>query len=225
MVRAEECPGEQPALVLLYGSGSEKRKDCPLDRDVIVIGRARGADIGLDAPDVSTLHCVLWRGSAGFQVRDCGSRSGTRVNGDAVKEGLLHDGDVLQIGPFSFRVVLPAPSAKGTSREARQRHVEKSRRNLARLALLHRKKVKDMKGLLELSITPTDLNRKASGLRARVRDFERRLQELQQRERELNKDRELLDQERAAHQAKVREAEQTLAQRRAALEANEARLR
>lgn len=142
----DERPGGQPALVLLYGSSEKKYR---LDRDVVVIGRARGADIGLDAPDVSTVHCVLWRGSVGYQVRDCGSRAGTRVNGDAVKEGLLHDGDLLQIGPFCLRVEVPAPWGQSTvreGREARWRHLERSRRNLARLALIQRKRMQDLKG-------------------------------------------------------------------------------
>src|SRR5207245_1410785 len=124
-------------------------------------------------------------------------------NGDSVKDGLLHDGDVLQVGPFCFRVYLPGALGSSGSREGRQRHVEGSRRNLARLALAQRKKLKDLKALLEISLTPGDLQRKASGLRSRVREFEKRLAELHQRERELAKDRELLDQERAAHQAKV----------------------
>src|SRR5438128_2118477 len=161
---------QRPELILLYGSTDKKNQ--PLEGDVVVIGRARGADIGLDAPDVSSLHCVIWRSSVGYQARDCGSRAGTHLNGDRIKECLLHDGDVLQVGPFCFRVSLPARPGKGGSREDRQRHVEHSRRNLARLAWGQRKVVKDLKGLLELSaLTPATLKRKASGLRARVRDF------------------------------------------------------
>jgi len=133
-------PRGQPALVLLFGDADDKSR--PLDRDVLTIGRARGADIGLDAPDVSTLHCLIWRNSVGYQIRDCGSRSGTRVNGDLVKESILHDGDVLQVGPFSFRVQLPVGDKSGL-REARYKHVERSRRNLVRLALTLRQRLRE----------------------------------------------------------------------------------
>ena len=130
-----------PALIPLH-TGADQRKR-PLDRDVILIGRARGADIGLDAPDVSSVHCVVWKSSVGLQLRDCGSRAGTHVNGDVIKESVLHDGDVLQVGLFSFRVEIPKGSAKVTLREARSKHVERSRRNLARLALALRRRLRE----------------------------------------------------------------------------------
>src|ERR1700719_4264401 len=97
-------PG-QPALILMYGDAARKRR--PLSRDAVTIGRARGCDIWLDAPDVSSLHCVITRSGDGFHLRDCASRSGTRLNGDGVGEAALQDRDILQIGPFSFRVFLP----------------------------------------------------------------------------------------------------------------------
>ena len=131
----------QPALVVLHGGAPNTCR--PLDRDVLTVGRARGADIGLDAPDVSSLHCVIWRGSVGYQIRDCGSRAGTKVNGDLVHESVLRDGDVLQVGPFSFRVQLPGGASPAASREVRYKHLERSRRNLARLALALRQKLRD----------------------------------------------------------------------------------
>src|SRR4051812_2813104 len=88
----------RPVLVLLHGETTVKQRT--LDRDATVIGRGRGCDINLDAPDISTLHCILTRGSYGFHVRDCGSRAGTKVNGERVQESTLHDGDLLQLGPF-----------------------------------------------------------------------------------------------------------------------------
>src|SRR4051812_4398221 len=109
--KEEPVDQKRPALVLLYGNSEKKRR--LLDRDVLIVGRARGCDIGLDAPDVSSLHCVITRGPYGYTVRDCGSRAGTRLNGDAVEEATLRDEDVLQVGPFSFRVHLPNDGAPG----------------------------------------------------------------------------------------------------------------
>src|SRR5437660_3911099 len=126
-------PRGQAALVVLHSGADNTCR--PLDQEVLTVGRARGADIGLDAPDVSSVHCVIWRGSIGYQIRDCGSRAGTKVNGDLIKESVLHDGDVLQVGPFSFRVQIPASAVKAPSREVRYKHLERSRRNLVRLAL------------------------------------------------------------------------------------------
>jgi pSer/pThr/pTyr-binding forkhead associated (FHA) protein len=132
----------QPALIPLFG-GMDKRPR-PLDRDVITIGRARGCDIGLEAPDVSTLHCLLYRSADGFRVRDCGSRTGTRVNGEAPRHHVLAEGDVLQIGPFSFTVKIP-PQARPDPRmrDARSlEHCQRSRRNVIQLALNLRRRLR-----------------------------------------------------------------------------------
>src|SRR5476651_8338 len=96
----------QAALVPLFGGTDKKPR--PLDRDVVTIGRARGCDIALVAADISTLHCLVYRSAEGFKVRDRGSRTGTRVNGDLPRSKALADGDVLQLGPFSFSVKIPA---------------------------------------------------------------------------------------------------------------------
>src|SRR5580700_9684047 len=96
----------QPALLPLHGSTDKKPRF--LDRDSIIVGRARGCDIGLDAPDISNLHCVISRTPEGYRIRDCGSRSGTKLNGDSIKSATLQDGDVLQLGLFSFTVRVPA---------------------------------------------------------------------------------------------------------------------
>jgi predicted component of type VI protein secretion system len=96
----------RPALVLLFGNTSKTHH--LLDRDVTIIGRAHGCDLGLDSPDVSSVHCVIARQVNSFHIRDCQSRAGTKHNGNAVREASLRDGDLLQIGTFSFRVHLPA---------------------------------------------------------------------------------------------------------------------
>jgi pSer/pThr/pTyr-binding forkhead associated (FHA) protein len=98
----------EPALIVTYGNTAKKHRR--LHRQVTVLGQARGCDIGLVAPDVSNVHCVIVRLADGFHIRDCGSRSGTRLNGEEIEEAMLHDGAILQIGPFSFRVSLPPSS-------------------------------------------------------------------------------------------------------------------
>jgi hypothetical protein len=125
----------QAALVPLFGAVDKKPR--PLDREVITIGRARGCDIGLESPEISTLHCLLYRTADGYRVRDCGSRTGTKVNGEVPRTGVLAAGDVLQIGPFSFTVTIPPGSRPDPGRldAARWDHCQRSRRNLVQLAL------------------------------------------------------------------------------------------
>ena len=67
------------------------------------IGRALDNDIVLNNVIVSRHHArVRLRGREAWAV-DLGSRNGISVNRLRVKEGLLHDGDVLQVGPFEIR--------------------------------------------------------------------------------------------------------------------------
>ncbi len=95
----------QPALIVQHGNTAQKHR--PIDRAGMTLGQARGCDIELDAPEVSNIHCVITRGPDGLYIRDCNSRTGTRVNGERIREAYLHDDDVLQIGPFSFQIYLP----------------------------------------------------------------------------------------------------------------------
>jgi adenylate cyclase len=67
------------------------------------IGRALDNDIVLNNVIVSRHHArVQLRGRETWAV-DLGSRNGISVNRLRVKEELLHDGDVLQVGPFEIR--------------------------------------------------------------------------------------------------------------------------
>src|SRR5207244_9346286 len=96
----------QPALLVQHGNTAQKQR--PIDRAAITLGQARGCDIELDAPEVSSIHCVITRGPDGLFIRDCNSRMGTRITGGRVKASYLHDTDILQVGPSSLQVYLPA---------------------------------------------------------------------------------------------------------------------
>jgi pSer/pThr/pTyr-binding forkhead associated (FHA) protein len=208
----------QAALHLMFSNAPNSIR--PLSREATIIGRARTCDIILDAADISTLHCVITRNSGGFSIRDCGSRAGLRINGDIVAEGTLHDGDVLQIGPFSFRVTLPPREKESSSvRDLRLRHLDQSRRNLARLALTLRRRLAKQQAKAKFDVSKQsdyqrDLSEKASGLRLRVQDYERRLADLELAEREVSRDRELLNREFDELRGQSLRTEQEIAQRR-----------
>jgi hypothetical protein len=222
-MRNSERDQRLPKLTLLYGSLG--KKSWVLSRDAVTVGRARGCDIALEAPDISSLHCLVWRTAAGLlSVRDCGSRAGTHLNGDRIVEATLRDRDILQIGPFSFEVEVPLVKAAGTTvLETRCRHLERSRRNLVRLSLTYRERLRDWQHLGESGGFSFDVHRKASSLRRRYRDFEQRLRELEQSERDLARDRELLDQELHERLGRLQRAELELEQKKKELEAARSR--
>ena len=126
-----------PALIVTHGS--TKRKVRPLAKDLVVIGRAPGCDIGLMSPEVAHVHCVLVRLAIGWIIRDCSGRA-TRVNGKEITEEILRDGDSIQVGTFSFEAHLPGtasapPVVAQSAASARVARMERSRRRLAEKAL------------------------------------------------------------------------------------------
>lgn len=136
----------EPTLIVKYGNPSKRY--LALDRKSVVLGRARGCDIELDAPDISLVHCVVTRGPDGLYIRDCGSRAGTKVNGHKVQEAKLSNGDMVLLGAFSFEVYLPWKTepkdldvaAQEAYREQVSR-LEKSRERLTNLALAMRRRL------------------------------------------------------------------------------------
>jgi pSer/pThr/pTyr-binding forkhead associated (FHA) protein len=79
-------------------------------RTIRTVGRAHGADVVLEAPLVSRMHCRLESGrDQGDEqdvlvVVDLGSTNGTFVNGHRVERSKLKDGDRLRVGRVEFAV-------------------------------------------------------------------------------------------------------------------------
>jgi pSer/pThr/pTyr-binding forkhead associated (FHA) protein len=81
--------------------------EVPVDRDWVVIGRGRGADIVIAEPTMSRAHAAIGFDGERFFVQDLGSTNGTRVNGSPEQKSPLKDGDDLQLGKLLLRVTLP----------------------------------------------------------------------------------------------------------------------
>src|SRR6185503_5003596 len=77
-----------------------------------VVGRAPGSDLVLDESRVSREHAVITTEDGRAAVRASGSRNGTKLNGEAVTEAELSDGDRLTIGRWELVVLrIDAPGA------------------------------------------------------------------------------------------------------------------
>ena len=73
---------------------------------VRTLGRATGADFGLDGALVSRVHCRLTAlPEGGLEVRDLDSTNGTFVNGKRVQTAQLASGDRIQVGRVELVVV------------------------------------------------------------------------------------------------------------------------
>jgi pSer/pThr/pTyr-binding forkhead associated (FHA) protein len=65
---------------------------------VKTIGRAKGADLIIDAALVSRVHCRLEAGTDGVDVTDLSSTNGTFVNGKRIERATIANGDKLRVG-------------------------------------------------------------------------------------------------------------------------------
>jgi DNA-binding NtrC family response regulator len=81
----------------------------PIDVDPIVIGRDTGANISIDDPEVSAIHCELRAMDHGILVRDLGSTNGTFVGPLRVHEIVLTSPTDLSLGASRITV---EPSTK-----------------------------------------------------------------------------------------------------------------
>ncbi len=70
----------------------------PLHESQVTIGRGKGCDLQLHDPNISRLQCVLYHRNGRWEVVDCESTNGTRVNGQRCAKAVLNDFDVLTVG-------------------------------------------------------------------------------------------------------------------------------
>ena len=95
----DELGIEGPALVIRSGGG-RTGETFALDRPQTTIGRSPECDIFLDDVTVSRRHAVVARGDDGFTIEDLGSLNGTFLNRSRIENGVLENGDELQIGKY-----------------------------------------------------------------------------------------------------------------------------
>src|SRR5688572_2864141 len=75
-----------------------------LTGSMLTIGRTAENDIALPSKMVSRHHARLLIGPTGIIVEDAGSTNGCFVNGEQVRQHLMHDGDVLELGDLRYRL-------------------------------------------------------------------------------------------------------------------------
>ncbi len=105
-------------LLMARQNGAEK--SFSLSSSVTVIGRRRDCDLRIPVATVSKRHCQLNQSDGTLTIRDLGSRNGTIVNGQAVKEEFIQAGDRIEIGPVRFIVQVDGkPEKAGPDKPAK----------------------------------------------------------------------------------------------------------
>ena len=97
----------RPALVFLRGE--LLAVPIPLERDKVILGRALEADVRINDARASRLHARITAerdaetGETRYRISDLGSTNGTLLNGQAVDDAPLSDGDKITIGEHLMR--------------------------------------------------------------------------------------------------------------------------
>src|SRR5262245_17157188 len=92
-------PSTSAWLIIAPGTPAEQR--LPLGTEPVCIGTGEDADFRIPDPHVSRRHVEVRRTPAGVVVHDLGSRNGTYVDGNAVKEVVVMSGATIRIGTTS----------------------------------------------------------------------------------------------------------------------------
>jgi predicted component of type VI protein secretion system len=82
----------------------KKSKSIPIDRAVILVGRAEQCDVVITgSKKISRRHCCLVQSDSIYLIRDLGSTNGVWLNGKRIHmEGEMSDGDQVAIGDVQF---------------------------------------------------------------------------------------------------------------------------
>jgi pSer/pThr/pTyr-binding forkhead associated (FHA) protein len=98
------APVPDPGRYLGIESGDEVIF-IPLDGTVTRLGRSMSANVHLDDASVSRRHALVVQRGEDVVVLDDRSMNGTFVNGERVREAVLHDGDVIELGAVRVRFI------------------------------------------------------------------------------------------------------------------------
>ncbi len=97
-------------LVVLSG-GSAAGKTVPVSGAQFIIGRDEQCNLRPASATVSKRHCAVLTKSGKISLCDLNSTNGTFLNDQQVQgEVPLKDGDVLKVGPLSFKVIIEPPT-------------------------------------------------------------------------------------------------------------------
>lgn len=78
-----------------------------LGAEPVQVGRHPDNAIQFNDDGLSRQHCVFEKSAKGWQIRDLGSRNGTKLNGERVSAVELSTGDVVRVGTLEIRFLNP----------------------------------------------------------------------------------------------------------------------
>ncbi|MFP7721374.1 FHA domain-containing protein [Lysobacter sp. A3-1-A15] len=111
----DDAPVDAESRLVLRGVGGPLHGRCHPLEQAVTIGRARDCEVRLDEPGLADRHARLVPCEQGAVLRDLGSEQGSRVNGHAVRHGVLRAGDQLAIEGCRFVLEAPRPAPRNAA--------------------------------------------------------------------------------------------------------------
>jgi pSer/pThr/pTyr-binding forkhead associated (FHA) protein len=97
---------------LLVVQGKPLGKEIPVKDSPFLVGRSDECHLRPNSELVSRNHCQFTIDGNTLRLRDMGSSNGTIVNGERISdETVINDGDLVQIGPLGFQVIVAYETA------------------------------------------------------------------------------------------------------------------
>jgi hypothetical protein len=189
------------ALIVRNGRCAGTRQ--ALTSAVTVVGRDSKCDFRLDAEGISPIHCIIASSGDSLHLRTLPDALAVIVNGGAVFDCSLGNGDLVEIGPFHFQIELSVHAVA-----AAPASLDLNRSELALEAL-------------RLEKQRSDLATKAKHLSVHLDERQRQLQLLRDKAQEAH---ESLQSERQRYEVRVGEVLADLANSRSTLAQSQAEL-
>lgn len=94
----------QASLVMFKADGD--RREFPISKASVVLGRKNTCDLRIPLSSVSRQHCQIEIRDDAVYLRDLGSSNGTFHNGERVMEASLEAGDHITVGDVHFTLLI-----------------------------------------------------------------------------------------------------------------------
>ncbi len=108
---------ESSRRVFVIRSGKMTGKKMLLPEGKVLVGSSPKCLIRIPSDSVEPEHCALFPDKSGIYVKDLGSKSGTYVNNERIREKtLIQPGDLLQVGGLKLQLAGNRPHATGDER-------------------------------------------------------------------------------------------------------------
>jgi two-component system cell cycle response regulator len=103
--RKGQRENSQACLIVIHGKHLGKR--IALDKDEVILGRAKDADVQIHEDSVSRKHAVIRRRQQdlAFVIEDRNSTNGTFINMEKQAKSVLYDQDLISIGETTFKFI------------------------------------------------------------------------------------------------------------------------